>query len=55
MIIRISDKMLEKYKTNEEIAKVIIDILNGDFKYPGIEIYSEPLEDLPYFHKCLND
>jgi hypothetical protein len=55
MIIRISDETLEKYKTNEEIAKVIVDILNGDFKYPGIEIYSEPLENLSYFHEYLND
>jgi hypothetical protein len=42
MIIKIDDKTLEKYQTNEELSKVIVDILNGNFDYPGITIVGEP-------------
>lgn len=54
MIIKIDDKILEKYQTNEELAKVIVDVLNGNFNYPNIDIYGEHLNDFPQFKTIIN-
>jgi hypothetical protein len=45
MIIEINNDLFEN-KTNEEIIKILKDILNFDFKYPGINIYGGSLQDL---------